>query len=61
MEIINSLPDDDKPSFFGLPANIERSSQRIISSQVRFLQQQRVAVALYRSLFSFVAAVLVVA
>ena len=34
MEIINSLPDDDKPSFFGLPANIERSSQRIISSQV---------------------------
>ncbi|KXJ28478.1 Cytoplasmic dynein 2 heavy chain 1 [Exaiptasia diaphana] len=34
VEIINSLPDDDKPSFFGLPANIERSSQRIISSQV---------------------------
>lgn len=36
MEIINSLPDVDKPSFFGLPANIERSSQRIISSQVCF-------------------------
>ncbi|KAM7436007.1 Cytoplasmic dynein 2 heavy chain 1 [Porites harrisoni] len=34
VEIINSLPDVDKPSFFGLPANIERSSQRIISSQV---------------------------
>ncbi|EDO38992.1 predicted protein [Nematostella vectensis] len=34
LEIINSLPDVDKPSFFGLPANIERSSQRIISSQV---------------------------
>ncbi|XP_028817493.1 cytoplasmic dynein 2 heavy chain 1 isoform X3 [Denticeps clupeoides] len=32
--IIESLPEDDRPSFFGLPANIERSSQRIISSQV---------------------------
>ena len=34
VELINTFPEDDKPSFFGLPANIERSSQRIISSQV---------------------------
>lgn len=33
--IIESLPEDDKPDFFGLPANIARSSQRIISSQVK--------------------------
>ncbi|KAF5921105.1 hypothetical protein HPG69_018505 [Diceros bicornis minor] len=32
--IIEKLPEDDKPSFFGLPANIARSSQRMISSQV---------------------------
>uniref|UniRef100_A0A8C9S5I7 Cytoplasmic dynein 2 heavy chain 1 n=1 Tax=Scleropages formosus TaxID=113540 RepID=A0A8C9S5I7_SCLFO len=32
--IIDNLPEDDRPAFFGLPANIERSSQRIISSQV---------------------------
>lgn len=32
--VIENLPEDDKPAFFGLPANIERSSQRIISSQV---------------------------
>ncbi|MBZ3869929.1 Cytoplasmic dynein 2 heavy chain 1 [Sciurus carolinensis] len=31
--IIEKLPEDDKPSFFGLPANIARSSQRMISSQ----------------------------
>ena len=29
-----SLSDEDKPFHFGLPANIERSSQRIISLQV---------------------------
>lgn len=34
--IIESLPEDDKPDFFGLPANIARSSQRMISSQVKF-------------------------
>ncbi|KAK4828866.1 hypothetical protein QYF61_000994 [Mycteria americana] len=33
--IIESLPEDDKPDFFGLPANISRSSQRMISSQVK--------------------------
>ena len=33
--MIGSLPDDDKPSFFGLPANIERSAQRMNSTQVR--------------------------
>ncbi|XP_041357041.1 cytoplasmic dynein 2 heavy chain 1-like isoform X2 [Gigantopelta aegis] len=33
-EVIESLPEFDKPSFFGLPENIERSTQRIISSQV---------------------------
>ncbi|XP_056138994.1 cytoplasmic dynein 2 heavy chain 1 [Lampris incognitus] len=32
--VIDNLPEDDRPSFFGLPANIERSSQRITSSQV---------------------------
>ncbi|XP_048651719.1 cytoplasmic dynein 2 heavy chain 1-like isoform X1 [Marmota marmota marmota] len=32
--VIEKLPEDDKPSFFGLPANISRSSQRMISSQV---------------------------
>ncbi|XP_019521077.1 PREDICTED: cytoplasmic dynein 2 heavy chain 1 [Hipposideros armiger] len=32
--VIEKLPEDDKPSFFGLPANIARSSQRMISSQV---------------------------
>ncbi|XP_050986096.1 LOW QUALITY PROTEIN: cytoplasmic dynein 2 heavy chain 1 [Labeo rohita] len=32
--VVDALPEDDRPSFFGLPANIERSAQRIISSQV---------------------------
>ena len=32
--VLNSLPETDRPSFFGLPANIERSSQRTISSRV---------------------------
>nr|DBA32514.1 TPA: hypothetical protein GDO54_000298 [Pyxicephalus adspersus] len=32
--VIEHLPEDDKPDFFGLPANIARSSQRMISSQV---------------------------
>lgn len=32
--VIEKLPEDDKPSFFGLPANIARSSQRMTSSQV---------------------------
>lgn len=32
--MINSLPEFDKPSYFGLPENIERSAQRIISNQV---------------------------
>ena len=31
VEIVQNLPDYDKPAFFGLPANIERSSQRMIS------------------------------
>uniref|UniRef100_A0A8C5WVK4 Cytoplasmic dynein 2 heavy chain 1 n=1 Tax=Laticauda laticaudata TaxID=8630 RepID=A0A8C5WVK4_LATLA len=34
--VIESLPEDDKPDFFGLPANIAHSSQRMISSLVRF-------------------------
>jgi dynein heavy chain 2 len=33
-DTVNSLPETDKPSFFGLPANIDRSAQRIVSSQV---------------------------
>lgn len=28
------LPEFDKPSYFGLPENIERSAQRIVSNQV---------------------------
>ncbi|XP_053400577.1 cytoplasmic dynein 2 heavy chain 1-like [Mercenaria mercenaria] len=34
LEVISALPEFDKPSYFGLPENIERSAQRIISSQV---------------------------
>ncbi|KAA0702385.1 Cytoplasmic dynein 2 heavy chain 1 [Triplophysa tibetana] len=40
--LVDSLPEDDKPSFFGLPANIERSAQRIISSQGSALIHQKV-------------------
>uniref|UniRef100_A0ABM5FWF4 Cytoplasmic dynein 2 heavy chain 1 n=2 Tax=Agamidae TaxID=81953 RepID=A0ABM5FWF4_9SAUR len=32
--VIESLPEDDNPDLFGLPANIARSSQRMISSLV---------------------------
>ncbi|KAJ6654772.1 hypothetical protein lerEdw1_006558 [Lerista edwardsae] len=32
--VIERLPEDDKPDFFGLPANIARSSQRMTSSLV---------------------------
>uniref|UniRef100_A0A673L2V3 Dynein heavy chain AAA lid domain-containing protein n=1 Tax=Sinocyclocheilus rhinocerous TaxID=307959 RepID=A0A673L2V3_9TELE len=32
--VVDALPEDNRPSFFGLPANIEHSAQRIISSQV---------------------------
>ncbi|KAM6946318.1 LOW QUALITY PROTEIN: cytoplasmic dynein 2 heavy chain 1 [Aplochiton taeniatus] len=32
--VVENLPEDDRPAFFGLPANIERSAQRITSSQV---------------------------
>ncbi|XP_025088458.1 cytoplasmic dynein 2 heavy chain 1-like isoform X3 [Pomacea canaliculata] len=42
-EVISSLPESDHPSYFGLPENIERSAQRIISlqviSQLRILQR----------------------
>eukprot|EP00090_Calanus_glacialis_P009483 TRINITY_DN17857_c0_g1_i1.p1 TRINITY_DN17857_c0_g1~~TRINITY_DN17857_c0_g1_i1.p1 ORF type:complete len:1541 (-),score=379.52 TRINITY_DN17857_c0_g1_i1:129-4454(-) len=34
VEMVYRLPEDDKPSYFGLPANIERSHQRNVSSQV---------------------------
>ncbi|XP_070553238.1 cytoplasmic dynein 2 heavy chain 1-like isoform X2 [Ptychodera flava] len=34
VDLIESLPEEDKPQYFGLPANIERSAQRTISSQV---------------------------
>lgn len=33
-DIIDSLPDADNPKFFGLPSNIDRSSQIVISNQV---------------------------
>lgn len=32
--MVSGLPESDKPSFFGLPANIDRSKQRTVSSQV---------------------------
>ena len=32
LEIVNKLPEEDKPSMFGLPANIQRSYQRTQSS-----------------------------
>ena len=32
--MIDSLPDVDFPKFFGLPLNIDRSSQIVISNQV---------------------------
>lgn len=32
--VIEMLPEDDQPAFFGLPANIARSSQCVISAQV---------------------------
>lgn len=32
--VIQSLPERDPPSYFGLPANIDRSSQRTNSAQV---------------------------
>ena len=32
--MIESLPETDNPKFFGLPANIDRSSQIVVSSQV---------------------------
>ena len=31
---IEKLPDYDQPSYFGLPENIEQSSQKMISSHV---------------------------
>ena len=34
MDLVSRLPEEDKPSFFGLPANIERSHQRNISTKV---------------------------
>ena len=32
--MVSSLPETDKPLYFGLPANIDRSRQRTVSSQV---------------------------
>ncbi|XP_077984893.1 cytoplasmic dynein 2 heavy chain 1-like [Glandiceps talaboti] len=34
VDLIESLPEEDKPQYFGLPANIERSAQRTVSLQV---------------------------
>ncbi|KAK3801155.1 hypothetical protein RRG08_006872 [Elysia crispata] len=34
MDVIEALPEFDKPSYFGLPENIERSTQRMVSQQV---------------------------
>ena len=34
MNIINTLPENDDPSMFGLPLNVDRSVQRYISTQV---------------------------
>ena len=32
--MIDSLPDSDNPKFFGLPLNIDRSCQIVVSNQV---------------------------
>lgn len=32
--LVSNLPESDKPSFFGLPANIDRSKQRTVGNQV---------------------------
>ena len=34
MDLVARLPEEDKPVFFGLPANIERSHQRNVSAKV---------------------------
>ncbi|KAF4526157.1 hypothetical protein B566_EDAN008193 [Ephemera danica] len=34
LNVINQLPDQDKPEYFGLPANIDRSWQRLTSASV---------------------------
>ncbi|XP_074649972.1 cytoplasmic dynein 2 heavy chain 1-like [Tubulanus polymorphus] len=34
LDVIEALPEYDQPAYFGLPENIDRSSQRIISQQV---------------------------
>ena len=34
LDIVYKLPEDDKPSYFGLPPNIERSHQRNVSGNV---------------------------
>jgi hypothetical protein len=34
MNAIQQLSDNDKPAYFGLPANVERSWQRITSHEV---------------------------
>uniref|UniRef100_A0A2C9JPE7 Dynein heavy chain C-terminal domain-containing protein n=1 Tax=Biomphalaria glabrata TaxID=6526 RepID=A0A2C9JPE7_BIOGL len=43
IDVIESLPEFDKPSYFGLPENIERSAQRsgsaAVISQLRILQR----------------------
>jgi dynein heavy chain 2 len=32
--VIDNLPDADMPKLFGLPANIDRSSQIVVSNQI---------------------------
>ena len=34
LDVIEKLPDNDDASFFGLPANIERTAQRVNSQRV---------------------------
>lgn len=34
LDVIERLPDTDDASFFGLPANIERTAQRVNSATV---------------------------
>lgn len=41
ISLISSLPDTDSPALFGLPANIEQSQQRTISSQVSYTLSYR--------------------
>jgi dynein heavy chain 2 len=51
VELVHRIPETDKPAFFGLPANIERTYQRNVSESV--LKQLRMIVLSTESVFKF--------